>query len=466
MKPAAGSQVAQFLSSIESGDLGCLNINLNQNGRLVAELQAELLNGLSDKDIEAFVENRRFEGGKWTRFNMLIVSFMRYCKDVNPWSLWESSDLIFNYYQDLTNCILNDNFPVDPLVTIFQSTTEYVIPLARELDSKYREIDTREHQFLTHISSVVTKLFNSIKPRYEKPTVRFEELPQKQQILLYTANKLNNIYMQIGSPASCANIFKNVKPKSAIESFSQYPVHEQIEYRYLLGRYYMLNHRVSNAFHQLNSAYSLLVKYTANTAADPSVQRNKQRILRFLLPVGILFGKTPMNLEHQFLHGSGSESTHKYLELSHIVKSGCLRRFHVWMAQHEDELRRQKLLLLLLEKCPLLIYRSLFRRVIVDFCFSNDSNKISYAFLEIALRISLGSPQGLKPIYTMVHVPENVPNALESLVNIGLMKANCFPLSKQCVFPKAKKIDFIFPSVNEKLVAFFPFNGDDVWLDN
>ncbi|CEP61224.1 Thp1p LALA0_S02e09538g [Lachancea lanzarotensis] len=466
MKPAIGPVLAQFLHSIESGDLGCLDINLNQNGRLIAELQAELQNGINDKDIEAIIENKKFEGGKWTRFNMLIANFIRFCRDVNPWSLWESSDLIFNYYQDLTNCILNDNFPVDPLVTNFQHTTEYVIPLARELDSSYRELGTRKHQFLTHISSVVTKLFNSIKPRYEKPAAPFEDLPRKQQILLYTANKLNNIYMQIDSPASCANIFKNVKPKSAIESFSQYPVREQIEYRYLLGRYYMLNHRVSNAFHQLNSAFNLLVKFTAHTAAlDPSVQRNKQRILRFLLPVGILFGKTPANLENQ-LHGGENDAIQNYLELSHIVKTGCLHRFHVWMAKNEDKLRRQRLLLLILEKCPLLIYRSLIRRAIADFCFPNDSNKISYSFLEIALKFSLGLEQGLKPIYTMVHVPANISNALESLVNIGLMKANCFPVSQQCVFPKTNKIDSVFPSVNEKLVAFFPLNSDDVWLDD
>ncbi|SCU93923.1 LAME_0F05468g1_1 [Lachancea meyersii CBS 8951] len=463
MKPVVGSQLSQLFDSLMTGNFACLSVNLNQNGRFVAELQAELQNIRTDKELEAMVENQKFEKGKWTRFNILVVSYLKFCQNVNPWSVWESSDLIFNYYQDLTNCLLNDSFPVDPLVTLFQDTTEYVIPLARELDSNYRELGTRQHQFLAHVSSVITKLFNSIKPRYEEPALRFDELPRKQQILLYTANRLNSIYMQIDSPASCANIFKNVKPKSAIQNFSQYPGRERIEYRYLLGRYYMLNHRVSNAFHQLNSAFALLIKCSAQTAGNAAVQRNKQRILRYLLPAGILFGKMPTPEICQ-LHGR--EMAQKYLALSHIVKSGSLHRFHVWLAQNEHELRRKGLLLVLLEKCPLLIYRSLIRRVIIDFCFPSDTNKISYSFLANGVQFSLGSLQGLKPIYSAIHAPENVANVLESLVNLGLFKANCFPLSEQCVFPKTDKIDYIFPSVNERLVAFFPLNSDDFWLDN
>ncbi|SCU80477.1 LADA_0B07690g1_1 [Lachancea dasiensis] len=456
-------QLNTFFARISSGDFNCLILNLDTNGALVAQLQADLQNITSDNDLEELVERQKFHKGSWTRFNILVTSFLKYCKDVNPWSLWESSDLIFTYYQDLTNCLLNDNFPANSLVPLFQDTTEYAIVLAKRLDSKYRDLGTRQHQFLAYMSSVITKLFNSIKPRYEEPALRFQELPKKQQILLYTANKLNNIYMHIDSPSSCANIFKNVKPKSAIQSFSQYPIKEQIEYRYLLGRYYLLNHRVSNGFHQLNCAFSLLAVCVNKSPPNTATRRNLQRILNFLLPAAILFGKTP---SWDLCRYYDPDSTNTFEQLVHAVKTGNMHSFNVWLAQHEHALRSRKLLILLLEKIPLLVYRNLIRRTVLTFCFPSNTNKIPYTILEEAVRISLGSSDGFQSIYTLIHTPENVPNLLESLVNLGLMKANCFPISKQCVFPKSDKIDFIFPAINEKLIAFFPLNNDDTWLDD
>ena len=462
--------LSQFFRELASSNVAILSINMEENGTLIARLQGVLQGFESTKDLEALVEKQKLQGGNWTRFNIMVTSFLKFCRDVDPWSLWRSSDLIFIYYQDLTNCLLNDNFPVDKLVTLFQETTEYVVPLAKQLDIQYNVLGTRKYQFLSHVASVITKLFNSIKPRFEEPAVSFNELLRKQQILLYTANKLNNIYMRIESPASCANIFKNVKPKSAIQNFSQFPVNEQVEYRYLLGRYYLLNHRVSNAFHQLNSAFGLLAVTSLkasrnNEPVSSAVKRNLQRILKYLLPAGILFGKLP---SASFSAQVSPQLSEQYIKLVNAIQAGCFLRFHHWLAQNETILREQKLFILLLEKVPLLIYRNLIRRVILEICLPRRQNKISYALLERALQISLGSAnemQQTKLIYTAINVPGNIPNVLESLINLTLLKANCFPLSAQCVFPKTTNISDVFPPINEKLVALFPLNTDDSWLD-
>ncbi|KAM3164510.1 PCI domain-containing protein [Lachancea thermotolerans] len=458
-----GDSLKQFFDEVSKGDLSLLNVILEQNGTLIARLQLVLQKYDSDEDIEALVEKQKLHGGSWTRFNILMTSFLKLCRDLNPWSLWESSDLIYTYYQDLTNCLLNDSFPVDNLVTLFQTTTEYIVPLSRQLDANYLALGTRQHQFLAHVSSIITKLFNSIKPRFEEPAVSFESLPRKQQILLYTANKLNNIYMRIDSSSSCANIFKNVKPKSAIQHFSQFPLREQVEYRYLLGRYYLLNHRVSNAFHQLNSAFGMLITTYRSKECPPAVQRNLQRILKYLLPAGILFGKMP---SIQFCAQLSQNLASSYQQLATAVKTGNFASFHNWLNENEAVLRRQNLLILLLEKVPLLIYRNLVRRVVIDFCFPQTLNKISYEILEHALAMSLGNPPLSKPIYTAINVPEDIPNVLETLVNLTLLKANCFPLSKQCVFPKTQNINDIFPEVNRRLVALYPLNAEDAWLDD
>ena len=167
---------------------------------------------------------------------------------------------VFQYYQDLNTCLTNETtmYPIDSLVPLFTATTELVIPMAIRLDANHKIIGTRQHQFLTHIASIISKLFNSIKARVDDDKVEFDHLSGKQKVLLYISNKLNMIYFKINSPSSCANIFKNLKPKSNIYSFNQYPLTERIQYRYYLGRYYLLNHRMVNAFHQLNQCYELL----------------------------------------------------------------------------------------------------------------------------------------------------------------------------------------------------------------
>lgn len=163
--------LSQFFRELASSNVAILSINMEENGTLIARLQGVLQGFESTKDLEALVEKQKLQGGNWTRFNIMVTSFLKFCRDVDPWSLWRSSDLIFIYYQDLTNCLLNDNFPVDKLVTLFQETTEYVVPLAKQLDIQYNVLGTRKYQFLSHVASVITKLFNSIKPRFEEPAV-------------------------------------------------------------------------------------------------------------------------------------------------------------------------------------------------------------------------------------------------------------------------------------------------------
>ncbi|SCV03443.1 LAMI_0H08196g1_1 [Lachancea mirantina] len=456
------SGLQQVFGSLHDGDASVLNIDLEANGQLIAQVQKEIQRFKDDKSIEQMVEAENFHNGSWTRFNMLVVSFLKFCRDVNPWSVSESADLIFELYQGLGNCLLNDTYPVQELVQLYCTMTEYVVKMSRRLDSHYCHLGTRKHQFLTITTAVISKVFNSVKPHHDEAFVSFEDLSQKQQILLYLANKLNNCYILMGSSSSCANIFKNVKPKSALSQFSEFPLRERVEYRYLLGRYYLLNHRVSNAFHQLNSAFSLLA--TQRTMSDP-LRRNMRRVLKFLVPASMMFGKLPST---QLVAEIDPALAHMYVGLIHAIKSGHFDSFYQWLYEHELQLRSDCLLLLLLEKIPVLLYRNLVRRIVRELCIPQNSNKLPYGvvqnILEVSLRRRLGEPQ-LPLIYTAVHDPANVENVLETLVNLTLFRANCFPLSNQCVFSKTTNISSIFPPVNEKLTALFPLNGEDSWLD-
>lgn len=451
----------QLFQQLHQNNVSVLSVDLGKNGRFVASLQQHLqANNTTPGQLETLVENQAFHGGSWSRFNILIVSFLKYCKDVNPWSLWESSDLVFNYYQDLSNCLLNDSYSLENLVGLFKDTSDYVIPLASRLDQHYQTMGTKQYQFLTHVSSIISKLFNSTKARFDEPSKSFGELPGKQKILLYIVNRLNNIYFKIDSASSCSNIFKNTKHKSMVERFSEYPAREQVEYRYLLGRYYLLNHRISDSFHQLNSAFQMLA---GQTTVSPQLQRNMYRVLKYLLPTGILFGKVPATA---MVARVSTELAQMYSGLIRVVKEGNIGGFNQWLFTNEQLLRRDKLLLVLLEKLPILIYRNLIRRVIATVVIPQGSNKIPYQLIEHAVRFSTGpSHAGMSPIYNTIHSSGNVENILVTLINLSLFRGNCFPLNRMCVTMKTNNVNDIFPRVNEKIVAKFPLNNDDSWLD-
>lgn len=454
--------LAQLFQDLAASKYDALSIQLETNGMTIACLQNELNKRAKgrhdDKSLEKLVQMQKFYDGKWTRFNMLIVSFLQYCRDVDPWSLWHSCDLIFNFYQSLTNCLLNDNYPIDKLVRIFRSHTEYVIPLAMRLDYHYASIGTKRYQLLSFVSSVISRLFNSIK-RFEGS----DSPPAKHEILLYIVNKLNNIYFRIESPQLCSNIFNNFRPKS-VAHFTQYPVKEQIEYRYLLGRYYLMNNRITNAFVQLNAAYHQIsiVSHRVHSDYMPQLRRNMIRVLTYLIPTGLMMGKLP---RFELVKSLDREMAEKYAQLARHVRAGSIKGLNIWLRDHESELRERDLLLLLLEKLPMVTYRFLIRAVVESFVTAQDSGRLPYNVVETAMQVSIGHQQEELSIYDTIHRAQNLENVLVTLINLGFLRGNCFPLLKTCVVKKTHLLQDIMPPIEDRVMQSFPLNADDAWLD-
>ncbi|CCH61642.1 hypothetical protein TBLA_0F00990 [Henningerozyma blattae CBS 6284] len=482
--------LVQLFQEINNGYIENISINLQDKGYNIAALQNELQrngNPMQNDEIEELVEKQI--GGvfmnprRWTRFNIMIVSYLQYCRDVNPWSLYESSDLIFKVYADLGNCLNDDSYPLEPLVFLFKDMTEYIVPIARRLDEHHILLDTRRFQYLSHTSSILSKLFNSIKPTRNvseynnnnnnnnnnhflpNKITHINQLPKKQQFLLNLINKLNNIYFRIETPQLCSNIFKNFKPKTMIPNFQTYPIHEQIEFRYLLGRYYLLNNRITNAFHQLNEAYYLFSLINITTIQE---KNNLERLLKYLIPTGMMMDKIPKF--QQTLQNINPKLSFMYQQLRQYIRSGSIKGVMDWLKANEEQLRRKKLLIVMLEKLPMITYRYLIRMLIKDYCIPVGSNKLHFDLIEVALRKSIEdasndiSDSNIS-IYNGIHRSKNVENILVTLINLGFLKGNCYPNLNVCVFRKATDVDSIMPSIYERHIQIFELNPDDSWLD-
>lgn len=481
-----------FYNDISNKKFQVLKLDLSKNGYIIAALQSQLYSRSCDKSthddgsshydtqkLQDMVESNNFYSGKWTRFNMMIVSFLEYCQNIDPWSSWNSCDVIFQFYSDLNNCILNDTYPVDELIDIFIENTEYIIPFAELLDSNYRYLQIKKFQFLSYTSSIISKTFNSIKSQHPNSSSNQNHntilnqsnftISKKQQILLYLVNKLNNIYFKIQSPQLCSNIFRNFRPKSSIKNFNEYPVWQQIEYRYLLGRFYLLNKRVSNSFVQLNTSFNLLFKsyQIMNILDDLRSKRNLQRILKYLIPLGIIMGKLPnLNFVSKFL--IDEENNLNYRELLQYVRSGNIFMMNQWLKSNEIILRKRNLFLILLEKLPMLTYRYLLRRVIQIWSIEQQLNRLPYDIFEKCLKVSIqdNDTSDNINIFNSIHKSKNVENILVTLINLGYLRGNCFPLLQLCVFQRTTDINNILPPIENRMLSMFPLNHEDSWLDN
>ncbi|CAI4036251.1 hypothetical protein SMKI_15G0890 [Saccharomyces mikatae IFO 1815] len=450
----------QLLDQLGHGNFVQLTLNLSQNGHEVALLQQQLT-GSDDKRLETLVEQHPAMPND-TRFNMMCVSYLKYARDVDPWSVWSSSDLIFEFYQCLINCLVNDNAPhIEKLITVSTRETELVIGIADRLDSFHLQLHTSGHQFLSHISSILSRLFNSIKP--PRSNASSKNIPGKQRILLYLVNKLNNIYFRIESPQLCSNIFKNFQPKSMLTHFNEYQIDQQIEYRYLLGRYYLLNSQVHNAFVQFNEAFQSLLSLPLTNQA---IIRNGSRILNYMIPTGLILGKmVKWEPLRPFLT---QEIIDNWSALYNYVRSGNIQGVSLWLRQNERHLCARQLLIILLEKLPMVTYRNLLKTVIKIWTTEWGQNKLPYSLIERALQLSIaqtfGDPNVQEiTIYNGIHSPKNVENVLVTLINLGFLRANCFPQLQLCVVKKTTLIQEIVPPVNERITKMFPAQSRILW---
>ena len=450
----------QLLNQLANGNFTQLTLNLSQNGKEIAILQQQL-SGFDDKHLETLVEQHPAMPND-TRFKIMCTSYLNYARDVDPWSVWSSSDLIFEFYQCLINCLINDNAPhIEALIPVATRETELIIGLAEKLDSFHLQLHTRSHQFLSHISSILSRLFNSIKP--PRGGASSTSILGKQRILLYLVNKLNNIYFRIESPQLCSNIFKNFQPKSMLAHFNEYQLDQQIEYRYLLGRYYLLNSQVHNAFVQFNEAFQSLLSLPLTNQA---IIRNGTRILNYMIPTGLILGKmVKWEPLRPFL---SQEIIGNWNALYRYVRFGNIQGVSLWLRQNERHLCARQLLIVLLEKLPMVTYRNLVKTVIKFWTTQWGQNKLPYSLIERALQLSIGptcedSTTQEITIYNCIHSPRNVENVLVTLINLGFLRANCFPQLQLCVVKKTTMIQEIVPPVNERITKMFPAHSHVLW---
>lgn len=245
--------------------------------------------------------------------------------------------------------------------------------------------------------------------------------------------------------------------------FNEYQVDQQIEYRYLLGRYYLLNSQVHNAFVQFNEAFQSLLNLPLTNQA---IVRNGSRILNYMIPTGLILGKM---VKWEPLRPFVSQATiDNWNVLYKYVRLGDIQSVNHWLRHNERHLCARQLLVVLLEKLPMITYRNLVKTVIKIWTTEWGQNKLPYPLIERALQLSIGQAYEDNTaqdftIYNGIHSSKNVENVLVTLINLGFLRANCFPQLQLCVVKKTTMIQEIVPPVTERITKVFPANSHVLW---
>lgn len=423
--------------------------------RLHPQLNPEIVkfNNLGNLDetlISNAVDARKFYNEDWMAFNQLVVSFIRLANQMNPWSALESFDLYSTYINDLSVAFTNkkNGYLLTPLI---EDAIEFVIPLATKLDFQLVVKEMHRKPRLTYLASVLLKIFNNIRSQLGAGD---HVEAAKKSIMLFIGSKLCLTYFKLSNPLLCRNVFSNMNNASL--EFHKYPMNQQIQYRYYLAKFYLVKYQFVDAYQH----YMWCLEHCPSNYSRDNA--NISRILRDLVPIAIILGKTPnFAYIYQQFYSSATKAPAFltiYSRMMKIVKRGSFAEFQQFIAFNFDTLKSHKSLLFISTKSCVVILRNLLKRV---WLIQGSIARLDYDSIAVALTTSL---QGLElsnvtdfelqqpaiPKHPSSRIDDQVvENCLITLIDQNLLKGKLFPrlrmvsLSKTGAFPAVDSIDFV-----------------------
>lgn len=266
----------------------------------------------------------------WPAFSAVVSSFVKLCTEMDPWSLLQSFDLYTTYLNDLSIAFNNSKYGW-LLTGVLKSTIEIVTQWALQLDTQMFFKESGAKYRLNYIASVILKMFNNIRINSN----------DRESIMLYLGNKLCFIYWKLDNPLLCRNIFSNMNNTSL--KLADFPMNEQLKYRYYLARYYFIKYELMESFELLK--WCLLRTHG----------KNQRLVLELFIPISLVIGKTP-----NFAAFKKYDFINMYEEMSRSIQPGDLATFRSLVAKYYHYLK-SKSLLLLMNKMEILIYRNLIK---------------------------------------------------------------------------------------------------------
>ncbi|CAH2105479.1 unnamed protein product [Euphydryas editha] len=182
--------------------------------------------------------------------------------------------------------------------------------------------------------------------------------------MLYLVNQLLKVYFRINKLHLCKPLIRAIDSSPL---WYQFPLAQQITYRYFVGRKAMFDSDYRMADEYLSFAFQKCHRRS---------HKNKRLILTYLIPVKMLLGYMPTrNLLQKY-------DLLQFWDLTSVVKNGDLRGIDRIMEMHETFFISAGIYLIV-EKLKIIAYRNLFRKVYL----AENTHQIEIASFQAALQI-------------------------------------------------------------------------------
>lgn len=398
------------------------------------------LQELDDKQLDSIVENRHLFDGNWPAFETVVQRYLIYVRDVDPWSLLDSVNLMIGFYESVSIALNNKNYNAH-LMTLTYETTHLLIPLTKLVDGKMMQINNRTDDFprLSYLSTVMLKALNNVRssPDLDSPSNRY-----KVHVLIYMSVALCNTYIYIGSPILCNNVFSNINVlKLDRRTIAKAQL---IKYRFVLAKFHLLQSQYSLAFSHFEWCF-LNLPQTSPTSYLGAV-------LKYLIPCGMLVGRLiDMKLVQTMVGNDmeGQQLIQLYSQLIPPYKQGNLQEFTSKVQANRAYFKGLGLLVGFLQRIRVIILRNLAKKVYTI------TGKLQFDSLKTALTLSVVPSKDSQWFYEIGPVDDQfTENVLVSLIDGNFVRAKVTPshlviLSKKDSFPsiyKTYQVKYVKPS--------------------
>ncbi|OJJ05205.1 hypothetical protein ASPVEDRAFT_137761 [Aspergillus versicolor CBS 583.65] len=348
-------------------------------GQMVGELQQRYPGG-SPKEADLL---RRCEGlvpkskggSSWTAFPTFMKLYFSFLRDVNVENLLETYDVLKGLLNQCVMALGDSQFGIVVLPTVLYLSKvlaklamgldrrpELVAHLLRLEGGADQDESTEKVTLVEKSANVVREAFiKCLTDRSGTPGVHGK--PEGKRVGIYLmANLCLKLLFQCGKLRNAEQMFASITAQSP--PLKYFPAAQRVTYLYYLGRYLLSNNLFFPAQIALQSAYDQCHHQAIN---------QKRLILTYLISCNIVMGRFPSLNLLQRPEAQGLAD--KFIPLCQLIARGDYIAFrdHLSMNSPATEwFARKGILLPLRNRCEILVWRSLARKVFIHGGFHGE----------------------------------------------------------------------------------------------
>lgn len=307
------------------------------------------------------------DGSPWTAFIKFMVQYLNYLRDVDasPNKYLETYNLLSELQARANSALAHGILGYLILPTVI-SCARLICRLAIGLD--------KQPQLIAHLKSqqssgedggaretLPERAANILRQAFvtclnDRTFVRTGENPEGRKRGIYIiANICLKILFQCRKTRNATQIFENIYNLSP--PLSSYPKRERVTYLYYLGRFYFQNSHFYRAQLALQQAYD-------ESPARQECVRQRRHILVYLIASNIILGRFPS--QSLLSRPEAQGLAERFMPLCIAIRKGDLASFRKHLdinGEHADWFLHFRILLQLKNRCEVLVWRSLIRKI-------------------------------------------------------------------------------------------------------